>query len=68
MSITHVIQVSCRVELLFSVRPSTSVLSTITDSLIYRKAIEAIRQMMDTKKKEVSRIPNEKAIVYRNCT
>ena len=65
---THVIQVNWSVEELFSVTPSTRVSSTMTDRRICRKATEAIKQMIDTKKKEVSRIPNENAIVYRNWT
>ena len=65
---TQVIHVSWSVEELFSVKPSFIVFSTITDRRIWRKATEAIRQIMLTKKKEVSRIPNEKAIVYRNWT
>ena len=40
----------------------------MTDKRIWRKAIEAIRQIIETKKKEVNRMPNEKAIVYRNWT
>ena len=44
------------------------VFSTMTERRICKKATEAIRHTIDTKKKEVSRMPNENAMVYRNCT
>jgi len=56
---TPLIQLSCSVEDVFSIE----VWSTMTESLICRKATEAITVMRETKKNELSLMPNEKAIV-----
>ena len=40
----------------------------MTDRRICRKATDAKTVISETKKNEVSLIPNEKAIVYRNYT
>ena len=60
---TQAIQVSCKLD---EVSSDTRVFSTMTDMRICRKAIEVITVTIETKKKDVRRMPNEKAIVKMN--
>ena len=59
---TQAIHVSCKLDEVSSV----CVFFTMTDMRICRKAIDVNTVTSETKKKDVRRMPNEKAIVKMN--